>query len=409
MLSNIYKFVHSPIMPVASNPSIGFELECRGIPLDNSNPKVLALGSDYKVSACLKGKPFIIPGIPKNSNWSITAETISDSIKRIATEAIIAGPDGKGVKFSSNPEIGLTIGNEIVAALKKWSPHKGLQVTIQGFEEFGPWIVQKPEKPSLYLGWGMHVTAPFPLSAIPSIVAQPSVLLERRSAKAYPELSKEILPWTGSKKKGTAKYLSDPDVLGFLTIILGYVKAAEAGDPIRGPKHSISIMPRTDFRTIYASTGVKAVIEDWTKKVSGNPEVKEYYGFNVVDLKSFVLAAGIDCGFRPSGETDFPASLVLGWENWHSAQNEKYHLPIKDWLVNLQEKRDDVDLVSMYDKKYQAGQIGGLGQKMEKTIDGKKLLPIFEFRDLTAVFTEEVPKRLQECEKAIRKAHKDVV
>lgn len=394
-------------MSFVTDPAIGFELECRGIPLNNSSEKVISIGEDYLISARLKGKAFIIPGVSYNPNWALTAETISDSIKRITTEVVVGGPEGKGVKFSSNPEIGITVGNEIVAAVKEWAPRKGVEVRVKGFEGLGPWIIQKPEIYSPYLGWGLQVTAPFPLSKIQSIIVKPSALLERRSVQAYPILTKESLPWIGSKKNGKAKYLENHDVLGFLTIVLAYVNAAKTNDPAQGPKHSSSIMPRTDFRTMYVCTGVKTAVEDWIQKVRKNPDVKAHYGFEVVDLKSFVLAVGLDCEVRPRGETDFPAALVLRWEDWHDPRNQIYCLTIKDWLVGLQKDQDDVDLVSLYDKKYQAGQIGGLGNKMERIIGGVKALPIFEFRDLSSGFTEAVPRSLQKCEKEVRKAHKN--
>lgn len=394
-------------MSFITDPAIGFELECRGIPLNNSSEKATSVGEDYCISARLKGSAFIIPGITHSPNWALTAETISDSIKRIATEAVVGGPEGKGVKFSSDPEIGMTIGNEIVAAINEWAPHKGVQIRVEGFEKFGPWTVQSPEKYSPYLGWGLQVTAPFPLSGIQSIIVKPSTLLERRSVQAYPTLTKELLPWIGNKKNGTAKYLDNHDVLGFLTIVLAYVSAAETNDPAQGPKHSSSIMPKTDFRTMYVRTGVKAAVGDWIRGVHKNPHVKAHYGFEVVDLTSFVLAVSLDCGFRPRGETDFPTTLVLRWKDWHNTRDETHCLTIRDWLADLQEGQNGVDLVSLYDRKYQAGQIGGLGDKMEKTIGGAKALPIFEFRDLSSGFTEEIPKILQECERTVRNAHKN--
>lgn len=395
------------IIPMSSttDPAIGFELECRGIPLENYSKEVTSIGKHYPISARLKGNAFIIPGMLHSPNWAFTAETISDSIGRIATEAVVRGPEGKGVKFSSNAEIGMTIGNEIVAAIKEWAPHKGVEVMVKGFERLGSWTIQRPDIYSPYLGWGLQVTAPFPLSGIQSIIVKPSALLERRSTRAYLTLTKESLPWIGNKKKGMAEYLDNHDVLGFLTIVLAYVNAAKTNDPIQGPKHSSSIMPRTDFRTMYIRTGVKTAVEDWIQKVRTNPDVRAHYGFEVVDLKSFVLAVGIECGFRPRGETDFPTTLVLRWDDWHNTRDEIYCLTIKDWLTDLQKDRDGIDLVSLYDKKYQAGQIGGLGNKMERIIGGVKALPIFEFRDLSSGFTEAIPRSLQECEKAVRKAH----
>lgn len=44
---------------------------------------------------------------------------------------------------------------------------------------------------------------------------------------------------------------------------------------------------------------------------------------------------------------------------------------------------------------------------MEKIIGGVKALPIFEFRDPSSGFTEAIPKSLQECERAVRDAHKN--
>lgn len=103
-------------MYFVTDPAIGFELECRGIPLDNSSEKVTPIGEYDAISARLKGNHLIIPDIPYNLSRAPTAETISDSIKRIVTEAVVGGPEGKSVKFSSNPEIGMTIGNEIVGS-----------------------------------------------------------------------------------------------------------------------------------------------------------------------------------------------------------------------------------------------------------------------------------------------------
>lgn len=200
------------------------------------------------------------------------------------------------------------------------------------------------------------------------MIIGPSALLERRSARAYPILTTKSLPWVGSKKNGTAKYLDNHDVLGFLTIVLAYVRAAETNDPTQGPKHSSSIMPRTNFRTVYVRTGVKAVVEGWIQNVRKNPDVETHYGFEAVDLKPFVLAVRLDYEFLPRGETDFPTTLALRWDDWHNTRDEAHSLTIKDWLADLQKYQDEFDLVSLYDGKYQAGQIGGLGHKMERII-----------------------------------------
>lgn len=51
----------------------------------------------------------------------------------------------------------------------------------------------------------------------------------------------------------------DDDVLGFFSLLLSYVKPNELRDPGDSPKHMSTIMPRTDFVTIY--NDVKAKIQ----------------------------------------------------------------------------------------------------------------------------------------------------
>ena len=125
-----------------------------------------------------------------------------------------------------------------------------------------PWAVSNPAKGDApgSIFWAAQVTAPLPLEAISELFA----------AALTPPVTSPLLPVVRPSKNKvsvTPKFFqSNPngissdsvksDVLGFFCLVLSYAKAAPNQETPRyedvSPKSATSIMPRTDFVTLYA-------------------------------------------------------------------------------------------------------------------------------------------------------------
>lgn len=103
-----------------------------------------------------------------------------------------------------------------------------------------------------YAVWSRQITAPLPLEAInnlmyKAVVGQHSPLLgsvKKHMVWVHPEFFRNS---PGGLTEGNV----DEDVRGFLALILSYAKASQFVTPQSSPKFLTSIMPRTDFVTMY--------------------------------------------------------------------------------------------------------------------------------------------------------------
>lgn len=140
-----------------------------------------------------------------------------------------------------------------------WNPStdKTDDVTIKD-SKCNPWKIAGPDpdvKPET-IGWAMQVTAPMPLEAISDLFGK---------AVANPFQPSELLPTTfpdrnmvsvskdffQSTPNGISKDSVDPQVLGFFSLVLSYAKGARTESEDTSPKEIHSIMPRTEFITIF--------------------------------------------------------------------------------------------------------------------------------------------------------------
>lgn len=100
--------------------------------------------------------------------------------------------------------------------------------------------------------WLRQVTAPLPLEGINDLMRKATV------GEGSP-----LLPWRKShvtwvqsdffqsSPGGLTADKANEDVRGFLALVLSYAKAAEFASSEKSPKFLTSIMPRTDFVTMY--------------------------------------------------------------------------------------------------------------------------------------------------------------
>lgn len=125
-----------------------------------------------------------------------------------------------------------------------------------------PWEVTKPSKGGSQdsLIWQTQVTAPLPFEAINDLLAaalsvpvSSPLLPSIRPGKNVVSVTKDFFQ---SKPNGISSDSVKADVLGFFSLVISYAKKATENDPPQysdvSPKNTISIMPRTEFVTLYA-------------------------------------------------------------------------------------------------------------------------------------------------------------
>lgn len=124
------------------------------------------------------------------------------------------------------------------------------------------WAVSGPSRVGSpgSISWAMQVTASLPLEAISDLFAasltQPvtSPLLPAiRPGKNKVSVTSQFFQ---SNPNGISSNIVKPDVLGFFCLVVSYAKAAPNQETPRyeevSPKSATSIMPRTEFVTLYA-------------------------------------------------------------------------------------------------------------------------------------------------------------
>jgi hypothetical protein len=123
--------------------------------------------------------------------------------------------------------------------------------------ECNPWEVFEPENSGDVAGltWAPQATSPMPLQAIHDLFGKiirtdQHVLIPRRPQKNLVYVTKDFFQASQSPGGLAGDSVKD-DVLGFLSLVLSYAKADKTGDSDTSIKDTTSIMPRTDFSSIY--------------------------------------------------------------------------------------------------------------------------------------------------------------
>ena len=150
-----------------------------------------------------------------------------------------------------------------------WNPSVGKtdDVTIKD-SNCNPWEIIGPAsdvKPETIL-WAPQITAPMPLEAISDLFGK---------AVASPFVASELLPaarpgfgmvsvsrdFFQSTPNGISKNSVDPEVLGFFSLVLSYAKGARTELEDDSPKGIMSIMPRTEFITVFSQVKDKVALK----------------------------------------------------------------------------------------------------------------------------------------------------
>ena len=131
-------------------------------------------------------------------------------------------------------------------------------MTVQG-SPCNPWEIAEPEPGNQadQIKWATQVTAPLPLEAISDLFSK--AVIKTASALLPTTLPEKNMVWVTtdffqSNPNSISADSVKADVLGFFSLILSYAKSAttEDVDEDVSPKTLTSIMPRTEFTTIFA-------------------------------------------------------------------------------------------------------------------------------------------------------------
>jgi hypothetical protein len=174
------------------------------------------------------------------------------------------------------------------------------------------------------------------------------------------------------------------EFLGYFSLLATYCVLANKGNPNEGPKHLVSIMPRTDFSAQY-NKFIEPKLKDQLTEKSLYDIVKTVSNSkNELAQEEFKWA------------TDTRTEIDDDWDG-KAGDLESGKLQVGKFLNYLQ-GRDPAagktlpqkDLVRLMDKALRHGQVGGYGDKMEKMLDTEKSVPIFELRDLEPIYGSPV-------------------
>jgi hypothetical protein len=324
-----------------------------------------------------------------------------------------------------------------------------MKVNIKGFESFGPWTVAQPNRfieQAIY--FGQQVTAPVSLGAVHKLIAMakqdpparnPLLSTIPGKTKSFHTVLREDFAAVGLKHLAPID-MSD-DLLGFLSLVVSYAKATVGvTNPAAGPKQSLSIMPRTDFATMYnavAAAPLKRQLQDTSlfeivKRLAsragdGNSgddprfprdgDAMDKAVFRWEPLSAAAAAGGPPSSGgtagRPSGLTR-PATPRAGspidpdtpWDS-RDADVRTGRPLVRTWLDNVQ--RRGVDVLAVMDGLLLDGQIGALGPTMESHIfrGANTALPVFEFCDLGSVALPRLDASVADFESAVVAFHRD--
>ena len=121
------------------------------------------------------------------------------------------------------------------------------------------WEVYLPEHEQQNLNsiiWLLQATAPMPLQGIQSLLTTAleggvSELLPGTSSIRKRGVQVVSADYFQSNPNGMNPTVAQQSLLGFLSLLVSYVKGAKSEVADKSPKEIISIMPRTDWTTMY--------------------------------------------------------------------------------------------------------------------------------------------------------------
>ncbi|KAL9630619.1 MAG: hypothetical protein Q9204_004625 [Flavoplaca sp. TL-2023a] len=367
------------------SPGIGVEFETFNIIFESEN-------CERASTVVSKGK---MVGGRQGENWMLTVDTTPSKPGRLSAEYIL---DGTQIKLDTGKAAEAAA--EIADDISNWNPFKDMKDPYVDVEDStcNPWTIIKPSIDGAfpYLEWGMQATAPLPLEAIHH-------LFRKAIAKEASPLLPSISSGTGMKLVTKEFFQANPngispdsvgdDVLGFFSLVISYAKGASRVTKGYSPKNIISIMPRTDWTTLFEQVrpAVPGQLYELVKVLAcyeqdgGDTKIDQNYCEGTVDAP------------KPNGKMDDTKFSL-------ESDGEKKECSVKEWIQSIQDNRSP-DRLSEVDKVID-GSIGRLGKALETVLGTDRAVPLFEFRDMAGVIAAKMEDHVTKAEQAIIDYHR---
>ncbi|KAF2201339.1 hypothetical protein GQ43DRAFT_480789 [Delitschia confertaspora ATCC 74209] len=321
-----------------------------------------------------------------DDTWMLTADTIGD-------------PDILNAEYILNGKL-LKIGTgkagpaakAMAADLVAWKPTASdHDVTVKD-NKCNPWKIQEAGAVDT-LKWQPQVTVPLPLEAINDLFGQAlkgathPLLGKTNPGRGLTHVTKDFFQ---SKPNGMAADGVKDDLLGFLSLVMSYAKNARHFEDASSPKELTSIMPRTEFVTMYNM-------------------VKGQVKGDLYDLIE-VLACYKNSGDKVEIDTGFCSGTVSKPVVTKGKMDEKVFgvsnqaLSVQDWIKSIKNGQAP-DKLTQLDKNVD-GSIGGLNTAVEHVLQTTREVPLFEFRRLPGVKVSEMENLVTKAEQAVIDLHK---
>jgi hypothetical protein len=209
-------------------------------------------------------------------------------------------------------------------------------------------------------------------------------------------------------------------------------------DRKEGPKHRISIMPRTDFKTLYAMYGNDESNHKGSRKTKRCKKNSDKFQSlldvikHLAEKKNLKDASNIETAtfkWKTKGRADqtgppLPPPIgtmesackalnlerdIVDWQASWSTRNDDYNrgeLSIRSWIVFAEGK---VDPLPIMDHLLRGGQVGGLGDRVEKPLypgsTDEDAYALYELRDFSSGTFDNLEILLANIEKQVKKWH----
>ncbi|SLM39732.1 hypothetical protein LPUS_10336 [Lasallia pustulata] len=376
-----------------------------------TSDKSAGIGVEFEVSAVVFSKPGCSPadtnqakgqqvGDRKGDNWQLTADTTSEIAGLLNAEYIL---NGKTIKVGTGAAsaAAAAVSSDIIA----WSPYSGMpnnQWNIEG-NNCNPWAISNPGTGNSAgdIGWSTQVTAPLPFEAINDLFA--AALVTPVTSPLLPSIrpSNNIVSATQkffqSSPNGISPDSVKADVLGFFSLVISYAKKATPTSPPnymeKSPKFTISIMPRTEFVTLYAQ--VKSTLPGTGTLYNLVKILACYKNDEDEDVElDPQFCGGTVAAPEPNSYMD-----GIGWCLKNTDTNDQDCLTVEDWMTSIA-SGSSPDKLTKLDGLID-GQIGGLGTALENIIDSTRAVPLFEFRNLAGVKAGKMQDAVSKAEQAV--------
>ncbi|KAL8827257.1 MAG: hypothetical protein Q9191_003292 [Dirinaria sp. TL-2023a] len=366
---------------------IGMEYESVYIQFHSEKAK-----NDEDASKTFQSKGKLVNDL-RGTNWQLTVDAL-DRKGDLDAEIIL---DGKSIKLGTD-KLWEAI-YDAIQELRRWDPSRqsaNRKVTIKD-SPFDDWIIMDPprRKGVNKVEWTPQVTLPMPLEGIQWLIENPKPC--DLDLKMYRPANNQVkvLPEFFKTSPGgvTQNAVSNRrDVLGFFSLILTYAKAASTVNEVQSPKSYSSIMPRTDFTTIFQTQGISDVIP----KAQLYEIVKALACFKNTDVKTGGNNYVLDDNFC-TGSLDSPTPNNLIDERRFQLGAGGPRLLVREWMESIADGTVP-DALTTFDEDVDSS-IGGFKTALENVLGTHRPVPIFEFRKLDNIDTPDTvrfAKRIEE-------------